>query len=88
LQQGGEKRRRQRIRASVLTLQAIPSEIRSAPTPSRSVLHETRETAERERILQALDQTQWNVSAAARILNIERTNLHKRMRTLELERKT
>jgi len=70
-----------------LPMESIPLEIRSAPSSgSRSVLHETRETAERERILQALDQTDWNVSAAARLLNIERTNLHKRMRVLGLER--
>ena len=71
-----------------LTIQAIPAEIRSMPPAgSRSALHETRDAAERDRILQALDQTEWNVSAAARILNIERTNLHKRMRSLGLERK-
>jgi two-component system nitrogen regulation response regulator NtrX len=71
----------------VLTMDAIPSEIRIQPeSASRSVLHETRETAERERIRKALEDTDWNVSAAARILNIERTNLHKRMRSLGLER--
>jgi two-component system nitrogen regulation response regulator NtrX len=71
-----------------LGIPAIPAEIRSMPAQApRSVLHETRESAERDRILQALDQTEWNVSAAARILNIERTNLHKRMRVLGLERK-
>lgn len=71
----------------VLTVDAIPSEIRQQPeSPARSVLHETRESAERERIRRALEETDWNVSAAARILNIERTNLHKRMRSLGLER--
>lgn len=71
-----------------LTINAIPVEIRSMPPAGlRSALHETRDAAERDRILQALDQTEWNVSAAARILNIERTNLHKRMRSLGLERK-
>jgi two-component system nitrogen regulation response regulator NtrX len=71
----------------VLTVDAIPSEIRSQQEDSsRSVLHETRDSAERERIRRALEETDWNVSAAARILNIERTNLHKRMRSLGLER--
>jgi two-component system nitrogen regulation response regulator NtrX len=71
----------------LLGVDAIPSEIRLQPEDSsRSILHETRETAERERIRQALEETDWNVSAAARILNIERTNLHKRMRSLGLER--
>jgi two-component system nitrogen regulation response regulator NtrX len=71
----------------VLTLEAIPAEIRMQPeSASRSVLQETRESAERDRIRQALEDTDWNVSAAARLLNIERTNLHKRMRSLGLER--
>ena len=50
------------------------------------VAHDSREAAERERISEALEQTDWNVSAAARLLNIERTNLHKRMRALGLSR--
>jgi two-component system nitrogen regulation response regulator NtrX len=74
--------------ADTLTAESIPLEIRLKPDSiSRSVLHETREDAERERILQALEQSDWNVSAAARSLNIERTNLHKRIRTLGLSRK-
>ena len=46
-----------------------------------------RDTAERERIRQALDQTDWNVSGAARLLGTERTSLHKRLRALGLKRK-
>jgi len=68
----------------VLTLEAIPLEIRSRP--AKSALHDVRDIAERERIQRALEQTDWNVSAAARMLNIERTNLHKRIRALGLER--
>ena len=49
-------------------------------------LQEVRDSAERERIRQALDQTDWNVSAAARLLGTERTALHKRIRTLGLRR--
>ena len=51
-------------------------------------LQEVRDTAERERIRQALDQTDWNVSGAARLLGTERTSLHKRLRALGLRRKT
>ena len=36
-------------------------------------LQDVRDSAERERIRQALDQTDWNVSAAARLLGTERT---------------
>ena len=49
-------------------------------------LQEVRDSAERERIRQALDQTDWNVSAAARLLDTERTALHKRIHTLGLKR--
>ena len=74
--------------ADLLTAESIPLEIRLKPgSISKSVLHETRDDAERERILHALEQSDWNVSAAARSLNIERTNLHKRIRTLGLSRK-
>ena len=36
--------------------------------------------------VQALEQTDWNVAGAARLLGIERTNLHKRMKALGLNR--
>jgi two-component system nitrogen regulation response regulator NtrX len=56
------------------------------PAGLRSSLREAREDAERERILRALEEADWNVSAAARTLGLERTNLHKRIRTLGLKR--
>jgi two-component system, NtrC family, nitrogen regulation response regulator NtrX len=66
---------------------SIPLEIRLVPpADSRSNLHLTRDSAERESILKALEQSNWNVSGAARILGIERTNLHKRIRALGIEK--
>jgi len=66
---------------------AVPLEIKLSSDPdSRSSLQQTRESAERESILKALEQTNWNVSGAARVLGIERTNLHKRIRTLGISR--
>jgi two-component system nitrogen regulation response regulator NtrX len=66
---------------------AVPLEIRnSAEAEPRSNLHQARESAERDNILKALEQTSWNVAAAARILRIERTNLHKRIRALGIQR--
>jgi two-component system nitrogen regulation response regulator NtrX len=62
--------------------------MRLAPaTEPRSNLQQTRESAERDTILNALDQTSWNVSAAARILGVERTNLHKRIRALGISKR-
>jgi two-component system nitrogen regulation response regulator NtrX len=69
-----------------LTTESIPMEIRMPQGARPAELHEVRDAAERERIRQALDQADWNVSGAARLLGIERTNLHKRIRTLGLTR--
>jgi two-component system nitrogen regulation response regulator NtrX len=67
---------------------SVPLEVR-LPNTTRPVtgLQEVRNSAERERILEALDQTDWNVSSAARLLGTERTSLHKRLRALGLRRK-
>ena len=69
-----------------ITAESIPLEIRMPPASRASGLHEVRDSAERDRIRQALDQTDWNVAGAARVLGIERTNLHKRMKALGLNR--
>ncbi len=70
-----------------ITADAIPMEVRSAQIPRAATgLQEVRAAAERERIRQALDQTDWNVTAAARLLDTERTALHKRIRSLGLKR--
>jgi two-component system nitrogen regulation response regulator NtrX len=74
-------------RAGVLEAASVPIEIRSAkPAAARGNLRETRESAERDHILRALEDSEWNVSSAARSLGMERTNLHKRIRALHIER--
>jgi two-component system nitrogen regulation response regulator NtrX len=69
-----------------ITCDSIPIEIRQPRSPQSTGLHGVRAAAERERIVEALEQTNWNVSGAARILGVERTNLHKRIRALGLSR--
>ncbi len=70
-----------------LTRDAIPVEIRvQREAGPKSTIQEARESAEREHILRALEETNWNVSGAARVLGMERTNLHKRIRALGLTR--
>jgi two-component system, NtrC family, nitrogen regulation response regulator NtrX len=70
-----------------LTRDAIPVEIRvQRDSGPRSSIQEARESAEREHILRALEEANWNVSGAARALGMERTNLHKRIRALGLSR--
>jgi len=70
-----------------LPVEAIPVEIR-VPRESgpRSSVQQARDSAERDQILRALEESDWNVSAAARALGMERTNLHKRIRALGLSR--
>lgn len=70
-----------------LVAESVPVEIRiPRENGIRSNLRETREAAEREHILRALEESGWNVSSAARALGMERTNLHKRIRALGIER--
>ncbi len=69
-----------------ISCDSIPIEIRQPPSSSPAGLQGVRDAAERERIVQALDQTNWNVAGAARILGVERTNLHKRIRAFGLNR--
>jgi two-component system nitrogen regulation response regulator NtrX len=70
-----------------ITVEAIPLEIRLPRTGmAHESLQEARAQAERDLILQALEEAGGNVSAAARTLGIERTRLHKRIRALGLSR--
>jgi two-component system nitrogen regulation response regulator NtrX len=70
-----------------LTREAIPVELRlQRDAGPKSTIQEARESAEREHILRALEESNWNVSGAARALGVERTNLHKRIRALGLSR--
>ena len=70
-----------------LSRESIPVEVRVLrETSAKSTIQEARESAEREHIMRALEETNWNVSGAARALGMERTNLHKRIRALGLSR--
>jgi len=70
-----------------LAREAIPVEVRvQRDAGPRSSVQEARESAERDHILRALEEANWNVSGAARALGMERTNLHKRIRALGLSR--
>ena len=68
----------------VLAADSIPFELASGPPPSS--LQAARDSAEREHVRRALEDNGWNVSAAARALGMERTNLHKKIRALGLKR--
>jgi DNA-binding NtrC family response regulator len=49
-----------------------------------SVSKAARQTAERERILQALSETQGDKTRAARLLKISRSNLYNKLRTYQI----
>ncbi|MBI1895943.1 MAG: sigma-54-dependent Fis family transcriptional regulator [Acidobacteria bacterium] len=71
----------------VLGVEAVPLEVRHARDAGpKSSVQEARLAAERDHILRALDESNWNVSGAARALGMERTNLHKRIRALSITR--
>ncbi|MCU0661250.1 MAG: sigma-54 dependent transcriptional regulator [Myxococcota bacterium] len=80
-----------------ITLSDLPSEM----TPSRSfepggplrlprgqqlTLKDMREAVERQYILEVLESHDWNISRSSQILGIERTNLHKKLRALGINR--
>ncbi|MGE5360763.1 MAG: sigma-54-dependent transcriptional regulator [Bacteroidales bacterium] len=71
-----------------ITVDSLPVEIRAArDSAGPSSLDGARARAERDLIRDALERANWNVSAAARALGIERTHLHKRMRALGLHKR-
>jgi DNA-binding NtrC family response regulator len=66
-----------------------PSAAGAAPGLGRYAampLREFRDAAERDFLVMRLDELDWNISRTAQVLGIERTNLHKRMRALGIER--
>jgi two-component system nitrogen regulation response regulator NtrX len=79
-----EANRRQRppstSAAASLARVELPPEARSLP------LREFRDLMERQYIRAKLEETGWNISRTAIVLGIERTNLHKKMRSLGLSR--
>ncbi len=58
------------------------------PAGQRPSLRAYKETMERAYILEVLKETDWNVSRAAIVLGIERTNLHKKMKGYGIHRET
>jgi two-component system nitrogen regulation response regulator NtrX len=52
------------------------------PAESFGSLHEVRAAVEREYILKKLDETSGNVTRAAELLGLERSNLYRKMKTL------
>jgi DNA-binding NtrC family response regulator len=66
------------------------SEAESTPLPQapsdRLTLREYRDTTERSYIIDTLKALDWNISKAAIVLGVERTNLHKKVRAYGIKR--
>jgi two-component system nitrogen regulation response regulator NtrX len=69
-----------------ITVDTVPAEVCMPPAARPAGLQEVRAAAERDRIRRALEETDWNVAGAARLLGTERTALHKRIRALGISR--
>jgi two-component system nitrogen regulation response regulator NtrX len=75
-----------------ITVRDVPREVAGAeptgsiPPGTNKTLREFREDMERQYVLYKLEELDWNVSKAAGVLGIERTNLHKKMKVLGIHR--
>ncbi|MBK8169313.1 MAG: sigma-54-dependent Fis family transcriptional regulator [Sandaracinaceae bacterium] len=71
---------------SASTTAADAEELTHGTDPERLSLREFRERAERDYIRTTLESCEWNISKAAGLLGVERTNLHKKMRSYGIKR--
>jgi two-component system, NtrC family, nitrogen regulation response regulator NtrX len=58
----------------------------SAPGQAHLTLREFREKSERQYIVDTLRMANWNISRTAVLLGVERTNLHKKIRSYQIKR--
>ncbi len=64
------------------------SVVRTPGTQALRSLRDARSEFEREFIVKTLKENEWNVSKAAQVLGIERSHLHKKMKTFGIEEET
>lgn len=76
----------QEVPASVLSSELRASPVEPEPDATDMGLKEYRQAIERRIILETLDRTGWNVSAASRELDISRVGLTKKLKRLGIER--
>ncbi|MCP4199069.1 MAG: sigma-54-dependent Fis family transcriptional regulator [Proteobacteria bacterium] len=77
-----------------ITINDLPKQIAGSKPPKafpvlegpRPTLRDFRETVERLYILETLEENDWNISKSSQVLGIERTNLHKKLKSLGLKR--
>jgi DNA-binding NtrC family response regulator len=64
----------------------VPPSVGPAAARERLTLREYREATERSYIVETLKELEWNISRAAVLLGVERTNLHKKIRAYGIKR--
>jgi two-component system nitrogen regulation response regulator NtrX len=64
----------------------VPLDVEISSSGERLTLREFRDKAEADYILSTLKEFDWNISRASVVLGVERTNLHKKMRSLGIKR--
>ncbi len=76
-----------RIDARHIQLPGVRGGVQLPVLDATASLQEVREAAEREHILKKLEETGGNVSRAAELLGLERSNLYRKMKSLEIHHK-
>jgi len=71
---------------TVEEMRATPPPPAPMPAGARPTLREHRDAAERRYIIEVLRELEWNISRAAVVLGVERTNLHKKIRAYGIKR--
>jgi two-component system nitrogen regulation response regulator NtrX len=71
-----------RVDARHIPLNPARRSVLDRPVDNFASLHEFREAAERDYILKKLEETKGNVTRAAELLGLERSNLYRKMKTL------
>ena len=66
----------------------LPNARQDADSSQRLTLREYRDSVERSYIVETLDTCDWNISKAAVLLGVERTNLHKKIRAYGIKRES
>ena len=66
----------------------LPGLRQATDASQRLTLREYRDSVERGYIVETLDSCDWNISKAAVLLGVERTNLHKKIRAYGIKRET
>jgi two-component system, NtrC family, nitrogen regulation response regulator NtrX len=81
---------------NLITERQLPASLRTRKSPLRAVAtaadpsstyREAREEFEREYLIQKLEENDWNISRTAEVIEVERSNLHRKIKSYGIELK-